>query len=185
MSRLLRLKYPCAFSFGLLFSILGAILILIGFFFPMVFNHSMAGMGNGQTQWDMVTNGYAWILANEQRYSSSTDGLFKLMCILTPVLTVLAVYPFLNALISLVMSSTAILRQQHPAQARWKRPIIGTGAILEILICLSTFAYYWVWGAFIGPGFILPLLGSLFLLVGEVRQGKSTKTNDYSRAEER
>src|SRR5258708_596925 len=118
MSRSFHLRKSMASTPGLLLSILGTTLMLIGFFLPLVFwqGRGATSIDGQQSQWDMV-----------KVYSSLLTNTWLLWAAL--------ILPFLAALIGLVMSIvTAILRQRHPLLARWKRYTVATGAILELVV---------------------------------------------------
>lgn len=140
------------FSPGLLLTMAGTTLMLIGFFLPLVFwqGRGAAFIDGQQSQWEMVVV-----------YSSLFTNTWLLWAAL--------VFPFLAALFGLVMSiMMVILRQHRPLLARWKRSIAMPGAILELLVGPFVFFLSGIEGAaiFLGPGLVLLMLGSLVLLVG-------------------
>lgn len=152
MSRSFRPRESILLLPGLLLTMVGTTLMLIGFFLPLVFwqGRGSASIDGQESQWEMVVV-----------YSYHFTNVWLLWATL--------VLPFLAALIGLVMSiMQAIVHQYNPLLARWKRYIAGPGAILELLVGPFVFFISGIEGAkiFLGPGLVLLMLGSLVLLVG-------------------
>ncbi len=148
--------------------------MLIGFFVPLLFTQPMGGFLSPVSQWELVKSFIATCLSNYH-----PDRLSSLLIFNVIILAVL-ILPFLAALTTLVMSSRmSIVRQLHPVLVSLQRYASGMGALLEVLICLMTFTYFKAWQTTnIGPGFVLLVLGSLVLLMGEGIQNVSTSQRE-------
>jgi hypothetical protein len=180
MSRF-RLQKPLVLSSGLCLSMIGSTLMLIGFFLPLAFVRYMDGAINTFSQWILVISftytTFTWFSQDPNPNRSIGDFLLIFFVLVALVL------PLLTTLIALVISyKTAIVRQRDRGPAILWRYVLGIGAIVEIGVCLcACFLPQMESDIFPAPGFVVLVLGSLLLLIGEVKQGRGTPQTDERR----
>jgi hypothetical protein len=139
----------------------GAILMILGFFLPLLFSQPLGSEGFTFSQWDMVRGWWEFSQHASRTHTAwmIAMGLFILAGFALPLLT---------APVGLLAFCLTIIRKQPvPSSARWMLYATGAGAVLELLVISATFYYFRAWQfTQITSGFILLVVGSLLLLSG-------------------
>ncbi len=156
---------------GVLLSIAGALLTLIGLFLPLMFVLNMGGTTTNRiSQWDLIISFTITLFHPVTPWPVSLFLLF--ICVLLAL-----ILPVLTVLMKLAICWRTVRRQQHASfPARGLRYAIGAGAVLEIVVCLcACFLPQLDSDIFPDVGFFVLVSGSLLLLVGEVKQGRGAR----------